>query len=318
MIKTSIRNLAIAAGLTVATASAAVAEYPEKPIRLIVPFAPGGGTDTLARMLQKVVEDNELMDQSLVIVNAPGAGGIVGTRQVLRAPADGYTFLQVHSTLQAAAALGNVDVAIDDLIPVAQTTQSCMFLAASAGSGYTSYDDIVAAAQENPNGIKVSDHFGGITHFFWAQIMDAADAEFGIVETGDTSRRYASLKGNLTSAAILSAGWLNRGGEDIVPLVWLGEESPQEGLPTAADKGIETSGCLIRRFYAKAGTPQEAIDYFAEVLRQAFETQEMIDLHERTDSEIVFLTGQEAMDGMQAELASFRAVAPQVKAATAQ
>ena len=68
--------------------------YPNKPVRMIVPFAPGGNTDLIARLIGQWL--SERLGQPFVIENRPGAGTNVGTEVVLRAPADGYTLLMVH------------------------------------------------------------------------------------------------------------------------------------------------------------------------------------------------------------------------------
>src|SRR5260370_1115530 len=68
--------------------------YPNKPVRMIVPFAPGGNTDLIARLIGQWL--SERLGQPFVIDNRPGAGTNVGTEVVLRAPTDGYTLLMVH------------------------------------------------------------------------------------------------------------------------------------------------------------------------------------------------------------------------------
>src|SRR5436190_9854911 len=74
-----------------ATTTTAIAAYPEKPITLLVPFPPGGSTDSLARAIGPKLQDK--LGQTVVVDNKPGATGTMGTAQVKRAPADGYTLL---------------------------------------------------------------------------------------------------------------------------------------------------------------------------------------------------------------------------------
>ena len=65
-------------------------DYPRKPIRVVVPFQPGGGSDTFVRIVQKAINDNELMPQPLVVVNKPGGGTSIGSSYVKDARPDGY------------------------------------------------------------------------------------------------------------------------------------------------------------------------------------------------------------------------------------
>src|SRR5580765_79906 len=91
------------AGLAAALATSAFAEYPDKPITLVVPFSAGGPTDKIARDLAEALR--KPLGQTVIVDNTAGAGGTLGTARVLRAPADGYTLLVHHIGLATAPAL---------------------------------------------------------------------------------------------------------------------------------------------------------------------------------------------------------------------
>ena len=82
-------GIAVLAGLAAVGMNANAQPYPAKPIRLVVPYTPGAGTDTIARILAQ--KTGESLGQQVVIDNRPGAGGTIGTEIVAKAPADGYT-----------------------------------------------------------------------------------------------------------------------------------------------------------------------------------------------------------------------------------
>jgi len=103
--------------LTIATAAAALplaigratsAAYPEKAVRMIIPIAPGGQTDVVARLLQLTIDKRKLLPQPIVAINNAAAGGTTGTRQVRDAEADGYTIGIFHMGLLTAPAMGVV------------------------------------------------------------------------------------------------------------------------------------------------------------------------------------------------------------------
>jgi tripartite-type tricarboxylate transporter receptor subunit TctC len=296
--------------------TAAVAAYPEKPIKLVLPYRAGGGTDGLARTIQAAVEKHGLMSQPLVVVNVTGAGGAIGAREVKDAKPDGYTFLQMHNEMFALATTGRLGFDPREAYePVAQTTQSCLYLAVPGDSPFQRFEDLVAYAKANPGKLKLADIIGGISHFPAVMMMDKLGIKFGVVHTGGTSKRFASLKGGHTQMAFMSPGWIKRGGDDLRGLLWLGaERMPGVDMPTAKEKGLDVTACLNRRFWAPAGTPREAIDYFAGVLEKAMQTPELIEYHKKRFGTIRVRTGDELSRDIDEEMARFEAFAPVVKA----
>jgi len=76
--------------------------YPQRPIKVVVPFSAGGGSDTFVRILQRAIDEQQLLEEPLVIVNVPGAGGTIGSRRVKDARPDGYTLLLLHDGILTA------------------------------------------------------------------------------------------------------------------------------------------------------------------------------------------------------------------------
>ena len=299
-----------------AVSSPALAEYPDKPIRLIIPYRAGGGSDSLARTLQKAIEVHKLLPVPLVIVNVDGAGGAVGARRVKDATPDGYTFLQMHNGLLALMATGRLDYGPEEYVPVAQTTQSCLYIAVPSSSPQKSFEDLVAAAKANPNAIKFADAIGDVTHFTIAQLMKATGMQVGMVQAGGTAKRFALLKGGHTQAALMSPGWIKRGGDELRGLIWLGpaRHKVAPDMPTAKEKGIDVVSCLNRRFWAPKGTPADRVAYFANVLKKAMATEELKAYHAKTLSDILVRIGDDVVKDVTDEYKTFVDAAPAVKA----
>lgn len=315
-----VTNALIGAIVGLAGTAAAHAEFPEKPIRLVIPFGAGGGSDGLARAVQAAIEKNDLLPVPLVVVNAEGAAGTVGSRQVLDAEPDGYTILQIHQEMFAVSAVGRVEYTPDDFEPIIQATQGCMYLAVPANSEFTSLEELIAHAKENPGALKQADDIGGVTHFPSAQLMRQADAEWTIVPTGATSARFAALKGGFADMALMSAPWLDRGKEDLRALAALTEKrfDTAPDLQTAKELGYDVTSCLVRRYWAPADTPQENIDILADAIEAAVQTDEVQQYIAESNEETLLLRGEELREAIEADYQSFVDVADVVRGSAPQ
>jgi len=140
--------------LALAGASASAQDYPNRPIRVIVPYAPGGGTDLMTR---KVAERMRvLLGQPIVIENVPGAAGNIGASQVVRAPADGYTLLVTAAALAISPSMVK-DMSFDpvkDLVPVAQLATVPLLVLVRPDSPLKTFADLLAHAKKP--GSKIS------------------------------------------------------------------------------------------------------------------------------------------------------------------
>jgi tripartite-type tricarboxylate transporter receptor subunit TctC len=142
--------LLILAGLLSCTALAQT--YPSRPIRMIVPQAPGSASDTVARII--AAELTPLLKQQVVVDNRPGGALLLGLDLTAKAPPDGYTI--GYAMIGALAISPNVVPkpplnVLKDLQPVAQTTTGQMLLAASPSTSYRSVRDVIAFAKQNPD-----------------------------------------------------------------------------------------------------------------------------------------------------------------------
>jgi tripartite-type tricarboxylate transporter receptor subunit TctC len=142
------------------TASSAFAQYPDKPIRMVLPFPPGGGTDGLARVLAPKM--SLAMGQPIVIDNRPGAGGIAAAELVAKSTPDGYTLFMGSSTLVTATpSLMKLPYDMQkDFAPITMFATAAFILAVNPQVAATSVSQLVALAKAKPGGLNYAS--GGI------------------------------------------------------------------------------------------------------------------------------------------------------------
>ena len=201
MLKRTLLTLAIA---TITTP--AFAEWPERPIDLIVAYSPGGGTDVTARTLQPLLEKE--LGQKVVVVNRPGAGGEVGHAAIAEADPDGYTIgilnlppmLTIPITRDAA-------FKADDFTPVAGLVQDPSAISVPASSPFQTLDDLVAYARENPGAVTIgTTGVGTDDHLAMRYLADAADIELTHVPFAGAGPARTAMIGGHVSAAALNLG----------------------------------------------------------------------------------------------------------------
>lgn len=127
--------------------------YPSRPVRLIVPFAPGGGTDILARVIAQRV--SESLGQSVVVDNRGGGGGSIGTEMAVRASPDGYTLIFVSGSYAAAAALYKLPYdPVADIQPISMVGETGFLMAVHPSMPVKSTKELIAYAKANPGKVN--------------------------------------------------------------------------------------------------------------------------------------------------------------------
>jgi tripartite-type tricarboxylate transporter receptor subunit TctC len=169
-------NCAWAAALAVCAGSAHAAHYPEKPVRMVVPLAPGGGSDIVGRIVALALTDH--WHKSVVVDNRPGAGSVVGTSLVAKAPADGYTLLVSSSSFAISPALYErleYD-ARRDFTPVTLLASQPSLLVVHASVPARSLKELIALAKRKPGQLAyASAGVGSATHLGTELLLHTAN-----------------------------------------------------------------------------------------------------------------------------------------------
>ena len=170
--------LGIASGLLVPTSNAlAQATYPTKPIKLVVGFAPGGGSDFIARLVS--VRLQEKLGQPMIVDNKPGAGGNLGAELAIRAPADGYTLFLAAASYTVNPALYKLPFdSVKDMTPIAQLARGPFIVAVNPKLDVKTLKELVEYAKKNPGKLSyATSGAGSITHMVSEYFMDTAGAD---------------------------------------------------------------------------------------------------------------------------------------------
>lgn len=202
--KRSVITFLILCAFIMVGATAGMAEYPDKPIKMVVTYNPGGGNDATARVFSKYAQ--EFLGQTMVITNIDGAGGIVGAREVLNAKPDGYTLLWMHEALTTGALSGVADFTWKNLTPICQTCATADVLVVKADSPIKNVDEFMAYIKKNPKKVRMPINIGATTHFEMAAIDIAAGGNKIVpVASGGGGDRLKKLLGGFVEAASLNA-----------------------------------------------------------------------------------------------------------------
>jgi tripartite-type tricarboxylate transporter receptor subunit TctC len=168
------RHFLGSAGLMVLSHPSGAQTFPDKPVRFVVPYAPGGSTDTSARIVAERLA--VLFGQQVIVDNKPGGGTIIGTEAVVRSKPDGYTILLTPAALIANAAFGMAvpyDIA-KDLVPVLGFVDLPILLAASNSAPFKSVAELIAWSKAEPGRTVAyaSAGVGALTHL-WGEYVKA-------------------------------------------------------------------------------------------------------------------------------------------------
>ena len=253
-------------GFVAAMAFTAQAQYPNKPIRIIVPFSAGGNVDVTARLIAAPLQ--EALKQPVVVENKPGAAGVIGADQVVRAPADGYTLLMgSNSTFSVAPSLNpkNPYNPLKDFAPVISIASTPFLLVVNPGAPMKTTAELVARAKADPARITMaSAGTGSSNHLVGELFQSLAGVRFTHVPYKGSNPAISDVMGgqvDLHFDQVTSAGNHVAAGKLRALLVTSKDRAPMlPDVPTAAEVGFPSFGPInVTGLIAPAGTPREVI-----------------------------------------------------------
>src|SRR6218665_15960 len=250
--------------------------YPGKPIRLIVPFPPGGGTDMIARTVaQKMAEQNRW---SVVVDNRPGAGGNLGLGSAAKSAPDGHTLVLGQTSNLAINPALYPQLPYDplkDLVPVALLSSAPIVMATSVKSAFKTYADVVAAARKQPDMVTLGYSGNGtVAHLAGELAQNAAGIRLRHIPYKGAAQAMTDLVGGQIDLYMSSVptllGQVRNGKLRAIVLTSARRSGQLPDTPTLAEYGYPGFDALTWfGILAPAGTPAAIVQQLNQAINQA-------------------------------------------------
>lgn len=272
---------AVACALTVTFGAAHADTYPSKPVRVIVPYGPGGIADVTMRLVAQNM--SQKFGQQFFIENRPGAGGVVGMQAAKDAPPDGYTLVMMGGGLTIAKAqFKNLPYNIEsDFIPLSTTASYGLVVGTKKGSPYKDVKDLIAAAKANPGKLNFGTINAGSAQNLSAELFKSmAGIDVTIIPYKTTpDLANAVLRGDVDAAFEYYVGFqASITNDQMTVLATTGKEraSNLPNVPTVSESGVPGYEVTSWNGLAvPAGTPAELVTLLNKAIGEALASPEV-------------------------------------------
>jgi len=289
-------GLTVAAAAFAVAASSANAAFPDRPIELIVPFSPGGGSSITAELMKKIVTEHKLSPQPVTITYKPGASGQVGwTHLATRKRDQGYAIATATASFNTGFVFGKqVQVKPSDFTPIALMVMDTALLVTRPGSNFKTMKDVIEAAKKSPDTVKVSGTGAtGGEAIATALINDAVKIKLNYIPFNSGGEASAAILGGHVDIAISNPNELipHIEAKKLVPLTVLSTErlSILKDVPTMKELGYDVVYDQGRGVIAPAGIPQDHLQYLVELMRKITQTKEWAEYATKNAMTVRFL-----------------------------
>jgi len=303
--------LALATAVTIWTPPCKADDYPERPVRIIVPFGAGGPTDVYARALAE--ELRKSLQQTFIIENRPGAGTTIGTDLVAKAAPDGYTLLMVSGTQTVNETLYTKKPyqLMRDLVPIAPLIDSDLVLVVHPSVPANNLAELLALARAKPGALNFGSSGPGSNYHMAAELLKHL-AGIDIVHVpykGSTGMRTDILSGQIqmlfdsipTMAQMIKAGNVRALGTS-----GTARSAILPDVPTIAEAGVPGfQATLWVGFMAPAGTPQPIVELLNREITKILSRPDIKAAWEKQGAVPVTMAQPEFKAFMQAQIAKW-------------
>jgi tripartite-type tricarboxylate transporter receptor subunit TctC len=308
---------ALVAALALACAAGAAAQtlpkaggYPDKAIRFVSPFPPGGGNDTATRIVtQKLAE---LTGQSVIVENRGGAGGNLGAELAAKSPADGYTAFTGQVSIMAVNPALYARTGFDslrDFVPLTQINAAPLVIVVAAASPFKTFQELAAETKAKPGSVTFATPGNGtLSHLLGEVLKQEAGMDMVHVPYKGAGTAITDLLGGQVGAMITStssvAGFVQNGKMRALAVTSPRRLGVFKDVPMLAELGYRN---MVfddwYGFFLPAGTPKERVDYLAQALVRALNAPEVVSRIRDGGSEVVANTPAQFAEVLRADIA---------------
>ena len=261
-----------------AAVNLSASEFPSKPIKIIVPFSPGGGSDVITRLLaEKMAPD---LGVSVLVENKPGASSIIGTEAMVKAAPDGYTILMTNRAITVNPWLFKLPYDTAKITPVTQLVSSPLLLVSSTKTPFKNLNELIVYAKANPNKVSVGNSgVGQLPHLAAVLFEKSSGIEFTMI----------NYKGSGSSATDLIGGQIDLSfgtvpsfmqqikNKALIPL-GVSSTTRNAALPTVPSISEALPGYELLSwfgFFAPPNTPKPVVDKLYQSISRALASPEL-------------------------------------------
>jgi tripartite-type tricarboxylate transporter receptor subunit TctC len=292
--------------------------FPAKPLEMIVPSAPGGGTDVLARLIVDSAEP--FLKQKIVVVNKPGASSTLGASELVKARPDGYTIMCAHNAaLTMAPHVIKVNYSLDDFSYISWITKGALMFAVRTDSPYKTAQDVFEFASKNPGKlVYAGEGIGDTAHFSGEKVFQANNVKLRIVPYGGSGESIKALLGghvDIYGGSVLAAAPHIKAGKVRGLFVTAYDRvSMLPDVPALKDLGLPANlqTVLWRGILAPKGVPAGRLAVLEKAFQQAAQTEKVKGILEKQGEVSIGSTGKEFEELVRSEAAANTAIAKQL------
>lgn len=257
-----------------AATAAFAAEYPARPVQVIVPYNAGGGTDLAARVLAQTME--KYLKTTVIVRNQPGGGGAIGTSATVHSKPDGYTIgTGSQGPLVMLPQYGGIDYGTADVDYLALMGRNLMVLAANTNAPYNDAKEFLAYAKAHPNEVTVGNSgAGGANHVATEGLAMAADVKLKSMPFGGAAAAITAALGGHIQAVVAHppelANHIKAG--NLKPILVMEEQRIADfpNAMTAKEAGVDFTWAAWKGIVAPKGLPKDVRAKLADALDKTF------------------------------------------------
>ena len=310
----------VMAGLLAAAAagvSAYAQDFPDKPVRLVIPYPPGGSHDAHARAFASVMEPH--LGQPMLPVIHAGGGGSVGASFVAGSNPDGYTvILGDQQSILVKPMLEELPYSADSFVPIGRINYSPLIIAVKADKPWQSLGDLVEAAKAEPGTISYGAVAGlGVDQIPMELLSLESGAQFKFVPFSGGGPVWQAFLGDDIDVAPAFAStvspYLADGSVRALAVTAPDRLEQFPDIPTMKEQGFDVSFAMFRTIFAPAGTPPDVVSKLREAFDKGVEDPSLQSMVKRMGEQVIYMSGSDFEAFMEDESEDLAALVEKLK-----